>query len=79
MDTEDRPNPVGDDMNEDRASLSSLLAGDPPATDGALPLPQVDKLEVNAQVKDQVRAPPTEESHQHPMCHDRALTACCAG
>eukprot|EP00966_Prymnesium_polylepis_P199495 4623158-Prymnesium_polylepis.1 len=61
MDTEDRPNTVGDDMDEDRASLTSLSVGDPPATGGALP--QVDKLEVNAQVKDQVRPPPTEESH----------------
>eukprot|EP00966_Prymnesium_polylepis_P304915 7044790-Prymnesium_polylepis.1 len=61
MDTEDRPNPVGDDMDEDRTSLSSLSVGDPPTADGALP--QVDKLGVNAQVKDQVRPQPTEKSH----------------
>eukprot|EP00966_Prymnesium_polylepis_P291561 6734105-Prymnesium_polylepis.1 len=61
MDTEDCPNLVGDDMHEDRMSLSSLSLGDAPVAAGALP--QVDKLEVNAQVKDQVRPQPTEEGH----------------
>eukprot|EP00966_Prymnesium_polylepis_P157686 3644609-Prymnesium_polylepis.2 len=61
MDTEDRPDLVGDDMDDDSKSPSSLSLGDLPPTESALP--QVDKLEANAQVEDQVWPQPTEESH----------------
>jgi hypothetical protein len=68
-DTNDGADLVRDGTDDDRTPLSRVLPGGSPLPVSALP--QIDEMEVNAQVEGTVRGQPLEESDQKPV------TDCC--
>ena len=69
MDTNDGADLVRDGTYDDRTPLSRVLPSGSPLPVSALP--QIDEMEVNAQVEGTVRGQPLEESDQKPV------TDCC--
>jgi hypothetical protein len=65
MDTEDGADVVSDGMDDDRRPLSRVLPGGSPAPVSALP--QIDEIEVGAEVEDTVRAQPIKDNHLSPV------------
>ena len=72
MDTNDGADLVRDGTDYDRTPLSRVLPGGSPLPVSALP--QIDEMEVSAQVQGTVRGQPLEKSDQSPMT-DRCLHA----
>ena len=72
MDTNDGADLVRDGTDDDRTPLSRVLPGGSPLPVSALP--QIDEMEVSAQVQGTVRGQPLEKSDQSPMT-DRCLHA----